>query len=82
MPKKTYDISYEKAVKDIAGKIKFRRKNCPTGKLSQTQLANATGVTKQHISNIETGRYPPSFDLLVKISVATKTELVISLNKV
>ena len=42
---------------------------------SQTQLAEKVGSRLGHISRIETGKYNPSVDILVKLAEALETSL-------
>ncbi len=43
--------------------------------LSQTELANAVGVSRQTISSIETGQYGPSALLALRLAAALGTAI-------
>lgn len=43
--------------------------------LSQTELANAVGVSRQTISSIETGQYSPSALLAFRLAAALQTRV-------
>lgn len=43
--------------------------------LSQTDLANAVGVSRQTISSIETGQYSPSALLAFRLAAALQTRV-------
>ena len=67
----------EKVVNNL---LKFRRKN----KLTQEELADGIGVTRQTIIAIEKGNYTPSVLLALKISklFKTKVENLFNLSKI
>lgn len=54
-------------------KITFLRKKL---KMTQEELAELTGVTRQTIISLEQGRYNPSLELAVKIKKALKQKHV------
>ena len=45
------------------------------GEMTQAQLADAVGVTRQTVIAIEAGRYSPSLEVAFKIARALGTEL-------
>ena len=48
----------------------IRRMRFENGEMTQQQLADASGVTRQTIIAIESGKYAPSLTLAFKIAVA------------
>ena len=54
------------AKNDISNQI--RRLRFENGEMTQQQLANKTGVTRQTIIAIESGKYAPSLPLAFKIA--------------
>lgn len=59
-----YDILYKKEVK-LKNKVKIYRKGHG---LTQEQLANIIGVTRQTIHSIEKGRFSPNIEIAFKLS--------------
>jgi len=49
-------------------------------KLSQAELAEIAGVSRNSISMLERGEYNPTLDQLRKISTALEVELVVDLS--
>lgn len=47
--------------------------------LTQTQLAELTGIRQPNIARLESGKYPPNLDSLERIAKALGKELVITL---
>ena len=43
--------------------------------ISQDQLAELAGITRNNLSRIENGKYSPGLDILLRIADALKTEL-------
>lgn len=43
--------------------------------MTQQQLADAVGVSRQTIISIESGRYSPSLELAIKISEKLETDI-------
>lgn len=52
-------------------KAKIKNARLASG-LSQQKLADAAGLTKQTISNIETGRHAPTFETILKLKRVLK----------
>ena len=46
-------------------------------KITQEELAKRIGVSKQHISNLETGKYYPAVEVMLEIAFETGKDLVI-----
>lgn len=51
--------------KEIGNRIRERRKSCS---LKQSELAEAIGISVNHMSSIENGRQHPSVYVLIKLS--------------
>ncbi|MDD2840552.1 MAG: helix-turn-helix transcriptional regulator [Rickettsiales bacterium] len=67
----------EKFIKNIGNKIKRIRKEIK--KISQNELAVATGLGINTISNIETGRFPARLDTIYKIAKSLEVDPIIFL---
>jgi len=65
----------EKFIKNIGIKIKKIRKEIK--KISQNELAVATGLGINTISNIETGRFPARLDTIYKIAKSLEVDPII-----
>ena len=53
---------------NLAIKNRIRELRQKNGDMTQAQLANACGVTRQTIISLEAGRYSPSLELAYKVS--------------
>ncbi len=58
--------------KIIGSRIRNRKKSMH---MTQAQLAEAVGVSNNHLSSIETGKVLPSLSLTIKISHALNTSI-------
>ncbi|MBO5260174.1 MAG: helix-turn-helix transcriptional regulator [Agathobacter sp.] len=47
--------------------------------LTQSELAQRTGMARENITRFESGRYNPSLEIMVKIAAALEMELKIDL---
>ena len=61
---------------DIAKQVHIARKEAH---LTQQNLADLTGTKKSNISRMESGRYNPSLDFLVKVATSMGKELSVKL---
>ncbi len=59
---------------DVAAQVRDARKAL---RLTQQNLADMTGTKKSNISRMESGRYNPSLDFLVKIASSLGKELTV-----
>ena len=59
---------------NVAAQVKEARKEVH---LTQQNLADLTGTQKSNISRMESGRYNPSLDFLVKVATSLGKELTI-----
>ena len=70
-------VSYESAStverKRIGNRIAEARKEHG---MTQQQLADAVGVSREHIARIEAGKYSVGLDILVKVAKVLSMELV------
>ncbi len=64
--------------RSIATQIREARKSLD---LTQQELAELSGTQKSNISRIESGRYNPSLDQMVKIAGSLGMEVSIHLNR-
>ena len=62
------------AREDVAVQVRDARKAL---RLTQQNLADMTGTKKSNISRMESGRYNPSLDFLVKIASSLGKELTV-----
>ena len=67
----TYKISLEKFHQEVGSLIKLRR-----GKMSQAKLAQAIGLTRTSVNNIEHGRQRILLDTLLMISDILNVKMV------
>ncbi len=63
----------------VAAELKAARKE---SHLTQERLAEICGTQKSNISRMESGKYNPSLDFLVKLAESMNKELVIHLGTV
>ncbi|MCR5546671.1 MAG: helix-turn-helix domain-containing protein [Lachnospiraceae bacterium] len=61
---------------EVASQVKEARKEVH---LTQQNLADLTGTQKSNISRMESGRYNPSLDFLVKVASSLGKELTIKI---
>ena len=59
--------------KKVLGSLIQEKRN--EKKMTQSQLANVTGLSRNYISDIENGRYIPSTGALTKIAVCLDLDL-------
>ncbi len=64
------------AREQVASQVKEARKEVH---LTQQNLADLTGTQKSNISRMESGRYNPSLDFLVKVASSLGKELTIKI---
>ncbi len=64
------------AREDVAAQVLRARKEAH---LTQQNLADLTGTKKSNISRMESGRYNPSLDFLVKVASSMGKELSVKL---
>jgi putative transcriptional regulator len=62
-------------IKKILIGNKIRTLRFHHGEMTQQQLADAVGVTRQTIIAIESGKYTPSLELAFRIAIAFETPL-------
>lgn len=74
--------------KESSEKIRFRKsvakemrdaRQSYRPKKTQGSMATSLGISSQHLSNVETGKYLPSMDLLFDIAHQTGKEVIILL---
>lgn len=62
------------ARESVAEQIRLARKEC---RLTQADLAELTGTKKSNISRLESGKYNPSLDFMVKVADGVGKTLVV-----
>ena len=75
-PKDAPPIEAISAREDVATQVRDARK---AAQLTQQNLADMTGTKKSNISRMESGRYNPSLDFLVKIASSLGKELTVKI---
>ena len=69
--------SAERLRASVAAEVKAARRE---SHLTQERLAEICGTKKSNISRMESGRYNPSLDFLVKVCESLERELTIHIN--
>ena len=69
-------VEAKTAREDVAAQVLRARKEAH---LTQQNLADLTGTQKSNISRMESGRYNPSLDFLVKVATSMGKELSVKL---
>lgn len=59
--------------KKILGSLIQEKRN--EKKMTQSQVSNATGLSRNYISDIENGRYMPSAEALTKLAICLDLDL-------
>ncbi len=70
-------VSAERLRASVAAEVRAARKE---SKLTQERLAEICGTQKSNISRMESGRYNPSLDFLVKLAESLDRELTIHIS--
>lgn len=68
------DLPWNDVKLDVGRRLRFARTNHPNGPMTQTALADATGVSTRALGDIEAGNANPSLETLVKITCGLGVE--------
>lgn len=70
-------MEHEKEIKKLGQQLHLMRK---ANEMSQKKLAELVGVSREHVSRMEAGRYMPTFKTFLKVCEALNCELGIFMN--
>jgi len=75
-----YTLAVEHLQNDMKQQVAAAYRQCRLAKnLTQSELAEKSGVARPNISRFESGNYNPSLDMLVRLAVAMDMNLEVKL---